>query len=664
MIACCRSLLAALLWALAAFTVFAPSLAQAAAEVTGQQLVSSVRSGRTSFDYTYRITVRNGTPALTAAQASVRSNSTATQVLKSSVALGDLQAGATITSTDTFVIRQDRSLPFNPAALLWTVSGASISGPSSLELGLSEPFVAPDGSITVTPAVRDQSGTLLDNDSLQFTLAIASVGAVSGNAPVINGLSVSFPKLDKRLLDQNLSIDPEGEFADGDPTDPNYGKETGGRYRVTVSIAGSSVTASKEVMVLPSGTAGVTVKASQYAGQLESLLAAATLASQNGDAAGLAQVRATLQTVNANHDYSAAVLGATQAMAPPNGYLVTPALLSARGFVPGPQDAQFATALANVVTRIRAARTQVAATNAAALTQESIDALQSAATAYKQALVALQALRLSALGAAQQELAINQQLGTELPLLLDAIRRKTGELVTTVTTAGLRVQPTHASHKAPAALARSTPKAMYAGAQPVQVYPFAAFAFSIFTDLSGTARANIIELTVTLVNSLVNIMAADAINANSPGGVSIDVCLASSSVAFVCPNYRPSIVTGSGFGRNAGAIKVALVGCVGGDLIRNLMTLRQPRDIAAGIRLINKVVSITNSLQQEGGVGAVVMPDFIDEDELFGGDRLYFANGWPRVNQGRLPCVGIVIVMNQTSGGVSALNLNFLGQCG
>lgn len=662
MIARCRSLFAALLSALAMFVMLVPSQAQAAAEVTGQQLVSSVRAGRTSFDYTYRITVRNGTPALAAAQATVQSNTPATQVLKSTVALGDLAEGATITSTDTFVIRQDRSVAFNPASLIWMVTGVSSAGPSTMELGLSEPFVAPDGSISVSPTVRDAGGALIDNDDLQFSVSVAPVGAVTGNAPVVSGLSVSFPKLVKRLLDQNFSIDPAGEFADGDPTDPNYGKETGGRYRITVSIAGSSVTASKEVMVLPSGTAGVTVKTSQYAGQMESLLAAAALASQNGDAAGLAEARAALQAVNANRDYSATVLGATQAMAPPNGYLVTPALLTARGFVAGPQDAQFASTLATLVTRIRSARTQVEATNAAALTQESIDALQGAADAYKQSLAALQVLRLSALGAAQQEAAINLQVGTELPLLLDAIKRKSGEVLATVTTAGVRA-PT-GRHLTRAAGRATTPRGMYAGAQPVQLYPFAAFAFSIFTDLSGTARANIIELTVTLVNSLVNIMAADVINQNSPGGVSIDVCLASSSVAYVCPNYRPSIVTGSGFGRNAAAVKVALVGCVGGDLIRNLMTLRQPRDIAAGIRLINKVVSITNSLQQQGGVGAVVTPDFIDEDELFGGDRLYFANGWPRVNQGRLPCVGIVIVMNQTSGGISALNLNFLGQCG
>ncbi len=664
MMARSRSVFAGLVAGFAMLVSVLPGVAHAAAEVTGQELVSSVRAGRTSFDYTYRITVRNGTPALAAAQALVVSNSPATQVVKGSVALGDIAAGATLTSTDTFTIRQDRTAPFNPASLIWVVAGGVVAGPASLELSLSEPFVAPDGSVSVLPVVRDGGGRLLDNADLQLNVAVAPVGTVTGNAPVVSGLSVSFPKLVKRLLNQDMTVDPEGEYADGDPTDPNYGRETGGRYRVTVSVAGTSLTASKEVMVLPSGTAAVTVKASQYAGQMESLLAAAALASQNGDAAGLAQARAALQAVNGNHDYSSAVLGATQALAPPNGYLVTPALLVSRGFVAGPQDAQFVTALNTLVTRIRGARAQVEAVNVNALSQESIDALQAAAVAYKQALVGLQALQLSALGATQQEAAINLQVGTELPLLLDAIKRKSGELLATVTTSSLRTSTRVAGRPSGPAAAAGSPRAMYAGAQPVQVFSFFSTAFSIFTDLSGTARANIIELTVTLVNSLINITVANVINENNPGGLSIDACLASSSLAFVCPNYRPSLVTGSGFGRDASAVKVALVGCIGGDLIRNLMTLRQPKDIAAGIRLINKVVSITNSLQQEGGVGAVVTPDFIDEDDIFGGDRLYFGNGWPRVNQGRLPCVGIVIVMNQKTGGVSALNLNFLGQCG
>src|SRR5215475_1939141 len=75
----------------------------AAASVTSTQLVSSVRSGRTTFDYTYTVTVQNGSPGLSAATASVVSNSPNTIVLKGNVALGVLAANSTTTSSDTFI---------------------------------------------------------------------------------------------------------------------------------------------------------------------------------------------------------------------------------------------------------------------------------------------------------------------------------------------------------------------------------------------------------------------------------------------------------------------------------------------------------------------------------------------------------------------------------
>jgi hypothetical protein len=109
-----------------------PVVANADTSVTGQQLVSSVRSGRTTFDYTYTITVQNGTPALTSATATVTSSSPATLIVKGTVSLGDLPASAIKTSTDTFTIRQDRTLPFNPSTLQWTIKGQSPSVASAI----------------------------------------------------------------------------------------------------------------------------------------------------------------------------------------------------------------------------------------------------------------------------------------------------------------------------------------------------------------------------------------------------------------------------------------------------------------------------------------------------------------------------------------------------
>jgi hypothetical protein len=182
----------------------------------------------------------------------------------------------------------------------------------------------------------------------------------------------------------------------------------------------------------------------------------AAQAALNGDATAMAQARAALQAVTTNNDYSTTVLGATQALAPPNGNLVTPTLLSSRGFVAGPQDAAFSSSLATLATRLRAARTQVDALNASALTQESLDALQAAATAYKDTLATLRNLSLSTLGAAQQQAAINQQVASELPLLLDAIKRKSGQLLAAVPVAS-SARPVSARPRRRTPPRRSTP---------------------------------------------------------------------------------------------------------------------------------------------------------------------------------------------------------------
>jgi hypothetical protein len=111
-------------------------------------------------------------------------------------------------------------------------------------------------------------------------------------------------------------------------------------------------------------------------------------------------------------------------------------------------------------------------------------------------------------------------------------------------------------------------------------------------------------------------------------------------------------------------IKVGLIGCVDSQAIRNLATLSKPKDLAAGIRLFNKITSLASALQRDQSVAAVEVPDFIEEDFIFGGDLLYFGDGWPRVNQGRLPCVGLVIVMNMETGSFAASNVNLLASCG
>ena len=681
--------------ALACLALIAPSLADAAASITGITLLNTVRFDRTKYDYTYSITVANGTPALTGAKATVVSSAPATQILKGTVDLGNLAANSTVTSTDTFTLRQDRTFPFNPASLAWTVTGGSGTGTVTLDIALSSAVVPPSGSVTVTPTLRDGNGNVISNAGYQFTVNVAAVGQVFGNAPVVSGLNVGFPKITKAKLNSDPTIDPAGDYADTNPADPNYGKETGGIYRITVGVVSLPVTSSANVTVLPTGTANVTYATSQYAGQLASALAIATKGSQTNDAVLLAQAAAALTTLDANSDFSATVLKVNSALAAPDGGPITPAALAARGFVGSAQDPAFAAALANVIAKLHAAKLQLDATNVLALNQASIDALQAATTTYKSASQALQGLRTSTLGSYQQQDAINRTIGTEVPALLDSIKAKTGQLlgVTTHASSGevprfayatradrpslalseldvtlmstLEIAPGFAIDLSPSA-GPMRPDAMYAGTERTQLLDFTSTMFSILTNLSSAALGNIIELSITLANSILNIELNNYIAQGSASNFGIDYCLASSSLAFVCPDYIPSRIGGYGFGRDAGAIQVMLIGCVDANLIKNLLRLRQPNDLAAGIRLGFSLLSIGRSLIRPQGPVAIVSPDSIRDDEIFGDsqDMLYFGSGFPRVNQGRLPCVGVVIVINNRLGGVASVNLNFLGQCG
>ncbi len=103
--------------------VLAPLAAHAAPSVTSYELISSLRAGRTTFDYTYRVRMLNDGGELRNVRGQVTSTSSATQIIDAQVSFGDVAAGAAAASQDTFVLRQDRSVAFNPNALQWAITG-------------------------------------------------------------------------------------------------------------------------------------------------------------------------------------------------------------------------------------------------------------------------------------------------------------------------------------------------------------------------------------------------------------------------------------------------------------------------------------------------------------------------------------------------------------
>jgi beta-lactam-binding protein with PASTA domain len=160
--------------------------ASAATSVSNLLLDSSVRSGRTAFDYTYRVVVSNGTPALAAASVSVTSTVATTVVLRGVASLGNLAANSTTTSADTITLRVDRTVPFDPTKLVWTFSGTAqatvpnivgfTSAAAGTAIGLAGLVV---GDVTAASSGTVATGNIISQ-------------APSGGTTVNAGSSVSF----------------------------------------------------------------------------------------------------------------------------------------------------------------------------------------------------------------------------------------------------------------------------------------------------------------------------------------------------------------------------------------------------------------------------------------------------------------------------------------
>lgn len=154
-----------------------PSISFAAAQVTGLQLVSSERVGRTSFNYTYRIQVKNDSPALQAARAIATSTSSSVVVVSGSVSLGNLAENTSITSTDTVTFRLDRAAAFDPATINWQITGGQTSTVAAAlaQLEASGQIPILDRSASLTGPDTNNNGVRDDIDnyinSLPDTLA-------------------------------------------------------------------------------------------------------------------------------------------------------------------------------------------------------------------------------------------------------------------------------------------------------------------------------------------------------------------------------------------------------------------------------------------------------------------------------------------------------------
>lgn len=546
--------------------------------------------------------------------------------------------------------------------------------PTTIRVQLSDDIVAPGGDTTVTQTVSDQDGNPLADPSFQFTLTVAPKGITFGNAAVLSGNTVQFPALTKKKIIVDASVDPTGIYADTDPTDPNYGKETGGFYTITVSLSGTGIQGSADVLVLPSGTASTSVEVLQYANKLSSVLQEGLSAVQSRSASGLAQAQADLANVKSNPDFSFSTLRLNNVLAPPDGLLVGPDMLTGAGLQSGGDDQQFGNTLASIINQTVQFNTQLAQVNTVSVVQADVDALQLLLNNYKITTQQFATLRPSAIGTAQQSSNINLLLTYAMPQLMDTIASQAAAILQQVSTSTTG----RWNGIAPAAIASAVLRSRdgrgphwhiadnpsQARLQRAQLIDLISTLWSIANDFAGYAKNNIYIGLVSVANDLLNIELAQLVNSLSGGTISIEFLQGSSSQSFVCPSYSATSVTGFGCNSIPTGNMIFLIGCVDPAALKEAFNFKPGKGLKGKFNWLKSKKEAIEKLTQSFAMLTPdsVMPGIFSDSEP-GELELDFFNGWPPVNQSQLPCVGTVVLVNQETGDFTAVNANMLGQC-
>lgn len=176
----------------------ASSTAQVATDVfvVERILVSSTRVTRDLTDFTYRIRVVNQGGALAGATAFVSSLSPNTVIRDNEVRLGDLPAGSTVTSTDTFTLRQNRLVPFQPADLVWTIEAQPANTRPVARAGADQ--TVPTGTLVTLDGTGSSDA---DGDPLQHRWTVLS--RPNGSNAALSNTSVPRP---------TFSVDRGGDY--------------------------------------------------------------------------------------------------------------------------------------------------------------------------------------------------------------------------------------------------------------------------------------------------------------------------------------------------------------------------------------------------------------------------------------------------------------------
>lgn len=122
-----------------------PPQPQLAVTVLSVTRISEVRVGRTVFDYTFRVELRNDGDAFNGVVAQLVQVGAGSTIVQGRVPVGDLAPAALASPSQTVTVRHDRAVPFDLTAWRWAFTGQAASPaivPGGLVLGsLDEPVL-------------------------------------------------------------------------------------------------------------------------------------------------------------------------------------------------------------------------------------------------------------------------------------------------------------------------------------------------------------------------------------------------------------------------------------------------------------------------------------------------------------------------------------------
>jgi Concanavalin A-like lectin/glucanases superfamily len=128
----------------------------AVAQVVALQKVSEMRVSRTVYDYTFKVMLASPNKDLARAQAVLMAAGPGTSVLSPVAYFGAVTPAATAVSDNTVTLRHDRTVPFDLAALRWTVSTYVTPTQPAMALQVNQAELDPavklaDGALTADP---------------------------------------------------------------------------------------------------------------------------------------------------------------------------------------------------------------------------------------------------------------------------------------------------------------------------------------------------------------------------------------------------------------------------------------------------------------------------------------------------------------------------------